>query len=166
MANRVLLGNRSTGGYGAYVSKAGHNVLTCARKELLMDSSQKRAADIYAGGSQSSLGSSGQNFLTTGSKASLGYIPLVIHTEDKRGEYETTPGADENYWTQDMAVIETTTSTITPKTIGQEVSSSTSNIESITVRNRISANSCTNIKFLVVKIPCAYGYMTSANFDS
>ena len=28
MANRVLLGNRSSGGYGLYVSKDGENVLT------------------------------------------------------------------------------------------------------------------------------------------
>ena len=27
MANRILLGNRSTGGYGLYVSKTGDNVL-------------------------------------------------------------------------------------------------------------------------------------------
>ena len=28
MANRILLGNRSTGGYGVYVGKSGENVLT------------------------------------------------------------------------------------------------------------------------------------------
>ena len=50
MANRVLLGNRATGGYGLYVSKANSNVLTCDRKELLFDSSQKRAGEVYAGG--------------------------------------------------------------------------------------------------------------------
>jgi hypothetical protein len=166
MANRVLLGNRATGGYGAYVSKAGHNVLTCARKELLMDSSQKRAGEVYAGGTQSSLGNSGQNFLSTGSKSSLGYIPLVIHTEDKRGEYETNAGGDENYWTERMDAIETTVNTIRPVNIGTEVDNNTSNIETLGVVNRINANSCTNIKFMVLKIPCAYGYMTSANFDS
>ena len=48
MANRVLAGNRSTGGYGLYVSKANSNVLTCDRKELLFDSSQKRAGEVYA----------------------------------------------------------------------------------------------------------------------
>ena len=55
MANRVLLGNRSTGGYGMYVSKAGSNVVSCNRKDLLFDSSQQRAGEIYAGGTQSTL---------------------------------------------------------------------------------------------------------------
>ena len=38
MANRVLLGNRATGGYGLYVSKTGSNVLTCSDNELIFDS--------------------------------------------------------------------------------------------------------------------------------
>ena len=38
MANRVLLGNRATGGYGLYVSKSNSNVLTCDIKDLLLDS--------------------------------------------------------------------------------------------------------------------------------
>ena len=41
MANRVLAGNRSDGGYGLYVSKANSNVLTCDKKDLLFDSTQK-----------------------------------------------------------------------------------------------------------------------------
>ena len=85
MANRVLMGNRSTGGYGLYVSKSGSNVLNCARKDLLFDASQSRAGEVYAGGSLSSLGNTTQNFLSTGSKANLGYIPLVVSTEDRRG---------------------------------------------------------------------------------
>ena len=79
MANRVLAGNRSTGGYGLYVSKANSNVLTCDRKDLLFDSSQKRAGEVYAGGNQGTIGTGGQNIYTTGSKDSLGYIPLIIH---------------------------------------------------------------------------------------
>lgn len=35
MANRVLLGNRATGGYGLYVSESGENVLTCSKSKLL-----------------------------------------------------------------------------------------------------------------------------------
>ena len=80
--NRVLLGNRtggSGGGYGLYVSKANSDVLTCDNKDLLFTSNERAGAGglIYAGGSQSSV-SSGINFLTTGSKSSLGYIPMVI----------------------------------------------------------------------------------------
>lgn len=163
MANRVLLGNRATGGYGAYVSKANSNVLNCNRKELLFDSSQARAGEVYAGGSQSSLGNSGQNFLTTSSKSSLGYIPMVIHTEDKRGEFETTSG-DEELYLERTDTIETTTSTIKPVTIGTEISFNTASLELITVQQRRNGLGCTNIKFMVLKIPLAYGYMTNANF--
>ena len=164
MANRVLLGNRATGGHGAYVSKANSNVLNCNRKELLFDSSQARAGEVYAGGSQSSLGNSGQNFLTTSSKSSLGYIPMVIHTEDKRGEFETGSGFDEELYLERTDTIETTTSTIKPITIGTEISFNTVSLELITVQQRRNGLGCTNIKFMVLKIPLAYGYMTNANF--
>ena len=35
MANRILMGNRSTGGYGLYVSKTGDNVLDTTTLWLL-----------------------------------------------------------------------------------------------------------------------------------
>ena len=161
MANRVLAGNRSTGGYGLYVSKANSNVLTCDRKELLFDSSQKRSGDVYAGGAQSS--TSGQNYLSTATKDSLGYIPLVVTTEDKRGERAIVDGDDE-FWRLRQDMIETTSSTISPKSLGQQIDPSTT--ASSGIYNRESNDSCTNIKFMVLKIPCAYGYMTSANFDT
>ena len=162
--NRVLAGNRSTGGYGLYVSKANSNVLTCDRKELLFDSSQKRGGEVYAGGSQSSIaGSASQSFLSTGSKDALGYIPLVMWTEDKRGERAIVDGDDE-FWRLRQDMIETSSSTISPKSLGQQIDPSTT--ASSGIYNRESNDSCTNIKFMVLKIPCAYGYMTSANFDT
>ena len=118
MANRVLIGNRSTGGYGLYVSKAASNVLTCARKDLLFDASQARAGEVYAGGSLSSLGNTTQNFLSTGSKANLGYIPLVITTEDRRGEYEDTYAAQdgtEQFYSSRIDVLEFTSVNYTSK---------------------------------------------------
>ena len=165
MANRVLLGNRATGGIGAYVSKAGSNVLTCDRKELLFDSSQNRAGEVYAGGSQSSLGNSGQNFLSTGSKSSLGYIPMVIHTEDKRGDF-VDDGGDEDLFLERTDTIETTANTIKPVTIGTEISFNTASLELNTVKQRRTDLQATNVKFMVLKIPLAYGYMTNANFTS
>ncbi len=168
MANRVLLGNRATGGYGMYVSKAGNNVLTCNRKELLFDSSQKRAGEVYAGGTQSSIGNSGQNFLTTGSKSNLGYIPLVVYTEDKRGEFDDNQGLDQLYISR-RDFVKTTTSTITPKTLGQQVNPVQQPLGGFpqpgsSIFNRRTADACTNFKFLVLKIPCAYGYMNSTYF--
>ena len=163
MANRVLIGNRSTGGYGLYVSKANSNVLDCDRKELLFDSSQKRAGDVYAGGNQST--TSGQNYLSTGTtKDSLGYIPLVISTEDKRGEKDTTDG-DEEFYQSRTDFIETSITSVTPKTMDGQISSSTSALPS-PISSRETASACTNFKFMVLKIPCGYGYMTSANFDT
>ena len=164
MANRVLMGNRSTGGFGAYVSKANNNVLNCDRKQLLFDSSQARAGEIYAGGSQSTLSSSGQNFLTTNSKSSLGYIPMVVHTEDKRGEFNTIDGENDGFFTERMDTIETSINTISPITIGEEPNQNTTNVLSLVNNSRRSGTSCTNIKFMVLKIPLAYGYMTNANF--
>ena len=160
--NRVLMGNRSTGGYGLYVSKAHSDVLDCDRKELLFDSSQKRAGDVYAGGTQTS--TSGQNYLSTSSKASLGYIPLVVSTEDKRGERDYQEG-DEEFYISRTDFIETTINSVTPKTMEGGVSSSTTALGGC-VESRHSADACTNFKFMVLKIPCAYGYMTSANFDT
>ena len=163
--NRVLMGNRATGGYGLYVSKANSDVLNCARKDLLFDASQPRAGEIYAGGSLSSLGNSGQNFLTTSSKSSLGYIPMVVHSEDKRGEFNNTTGTDDGFYTDRMDSIETTLNTIRPVTIGSEAGPNVSNVLNETVGSRRSGLSCTNIKFMVLKIPLAYGYMTNANFS-
>ena len=163
MANRVLLGNRATGGYGMYVSKAGSNVLTCNRKELLFDSSQKRAGEVYAGGTQSSIGTSGQNFLTTGSKSNLGYIPLVVYTEDKRGDLEDDTG-DEGLTLERTDTLETTVNTIKPVTIGTEISYNTASLELNTVNQRRTDLQATNVKFMVLKIPLAYGYMTNTYF--
>ena len=46
MANRVLLGNRSTGGYGLYVSESGQNVLTCSKDKLLFFTDSGKAIDF------------------------------------------------------------------------------------------------------------------------
>ena len=46
-----------------------------------------------------------------------------------------------------------------------QISSSTSALPS-PISSRETASACTNFKFMVLKIPCAYGYMTSANFDT
>jgi hypothetical protein len=167
MANRVLIGNRATGGYGLYVSKAASNVLTCARKDLLFDSSQARAGEVYAGGSLSSLGNTTQNFLSTGSKANLGYIPLVITTEDRRGEYEDTYAAQdgtEQFYSSRIDVLEFTTSTIHPKSLGSPAGQNFDFSANQIIGSRFSGQTCTNLKFMVLKIPLAYGYMNSTYF--
>tara|TARA_R110000744_G_C19288352_1_gene554400 strand:+ start:661 stop:1107 length:447 start_codon:yes stop_codon:yes gene_type:complete len=51
MANRVLMGNRATGGYGLYVSQTGENVLTCNKSKLLFytDSGETGSAFVAKG---------------------------------------------------------------------------------------------------------------------
>ena len=72
MANRVLLGNRSSGGYGLYVSKDGENVLTA--DSLLFDSRT---------GTGWSIATYGEDSFDTWNEAdhtithNLGYKPLV-----------------------------------------------------------------------------------------
>ena len=167
MANRVLLGNRSTGGYGLYVSKEGQNVLTCASKELLFDSRAHRTGLVYAGATGLNLGDSADNFLTTGSKPSLGYIPLVVVSEKNVGERFDN---NEEY-TDQVSLWKTTTSTITPAT-GRVGSGSVSGVLSGNTPSdgRAITNVSTaqedalNVSYFVLRMPCAYGYMTSTYF--
>ena len=170
MANRVLLGNRATGGYGLYVSKANSNVLDCDKKELLFDSSEYRGTgQVYAGGGALNITSgSSQDFLTTGSKDNLGYIPLVIYNEDYAGEWRaayTQSGTAHEIWQSRVDVMKTTSSAITP--IYLDYSTGTYVYDDR--RNSTEAHfggdqACTNLHFTVLKIPCAYGYMNGTYF--
>ena len=170
MANRVLLGNRATGGYGLYVSKANSNVLDCDKKELLFDSSEYRGTgQVYAGGGSLNITSgSSQDFLTTGSKDNLGYIPLVICNEDYAGEWRaayTQSGTAHEIWQSRVDVMKTTSSAITP--IYLDYSTGTYVYDDR--RNSTEAHfggdqACTNLHFTVLKIRCAYGYMNGTYF--
>ena len=170
MANRLLLVNRATGGYGLYVSKANSNVLDCDKKELLFDSSEYRGTgQVYAGGGSLNITSgSSQDFLTTGSKDNLGYIPLVICNEDYAGEWRaayTQSGTAHEIWQSRVDVMKTTSSAITP--IYLDYSTGTYVYDDR--RNSTEAHfggdqACTNLHFTVLKIPCAYGYMNGTYF--
>ena len=50
MANRVLIGNRSSGGYGIYVSKSGSDVLTCDVDDLIFSSLDSTSTPFAANG--------------------------------------------------------------------------------------------------------------------
>ena len=51
MANRVLAGNRSTGGFGFYVSRPTSNVLTCTSDELMFNTnSGESGASFFSAG--------------------------------------------------------------------------------------------------------------------
>ena len=70
MANRVLIGNRSTGGYGLYVSKSGDNVLDTTNS-LQFDSRMGASAIVQSYGQGSIAGNS-----TVTITHNLGYKPL------------------------------------------------------------------------------------------
>ena len=172
MANRVLLGNRSTGGQGIYVSKPGADVLTCAKKDLLLDSTTVRSGLVYAGASGLTLNDSADNFLTTGSKPSLGFIPLVVCTEKNMGARDTANGGD-GIEIDEISLFKTTTSTITPVTAKAVnlIATSQDYLEySGPVDGRAydgignAAENAVNVSYMVLRIPCAYGYMNSTYF--
>ena len=50
MANRVLIGNRSSGGYGIYVSKSGSDVLTSDVDDLIFSSLDSTSTPFAANG--------------------------------------------------------------------------------------------------------------------
>ena len=50
MANRVLIGNRSSGGYGIYVSKSGSDVLSCDVDDLIFSSLDSTSTPFAANG--------------------------------------------------------------------------------------------------------------------
>ena len=48
MANRVLAGNRSSGGYGLYVSRPGNNnVLNCANDKLMFNTNSGETGSSF-----------------------------------------------------------------------------------------------------------------------
>ena len=167
MGNRVLLGNRSTGGYGLYVSKDGSDVTSCAKKDLLFDSTSVRSGMVYAGATGLTLNDSADNFLTTGSKASLGYIPLVISVEKNMGARYGTDGSEADD-IDEISIWKTTTSTYTPCTAETLGSGGNGYIGPQNGRsyNQISSTNenAINVSYFVLRIPCAYGYMTSTYF--
>jgi len=71
MANRVLLGNRATGGYGLYVSQSGENVLDTTNA-LQFDSRMGASTIVHSYGQGSIAGGASAHTITH----SLGYNPL------------------------------------------------------------------------------------------
>ena len=171
MGNRVLLGKRASGGQGLYVSKAGQNVLTCADKELVFDSRAHRTGLVYAGATGLNLNDSADNFLTTGSKASLGYPPLVIATEKLSGVGDGHGGQSDGEYVDQISFWKTTSSTITPAT-GKVASTGSNGVMAAPAPADgrdydglgPSEENATNVSYFVLRIPCAYGYMNSTYF--
>jgi len=182
MVARVLVGNRTGGtggGYGLYVSKANSDVTSCDDKDLLFTSNERAGASglVYGGGSQSSLSGS-LNFLTTGSKDNLGYIPLVIAQEKRNSTWNW--GAQQfpsdeltiNNYCNQISVFAFTSSTLTPAKViaypfdNKGVYDSRRTSVSDYGGGTGGTHACVNLDFVVLKIPCGYGQMTSTYFKN
>ena len=166
MANRVLIDSN-----GIKVSKPGQNVLTATNQNLIFDSSKVRTGQIYAGGTNLNLGDSSSNFLTTSSKANLGYIPLVCISEKNNGDLDPNLGGSEELWISNISIWEFTSSTIQPVSFEPDTPSGSGTMDSVHIgngrhySNTSNANEdALNVNYVVLRIPCAYGYMTSTYF--
>ena len=49
MANRILIGNRATGGYGLYVSRSGEDVATCNKSDLYFWTENEESGSNFVG---------------------------------------------------------------------------------------------------------------------
>ena len=101
MANRVLMGNRSTGGYGLYVGKSGEDVLTTTNS-LLFDASMAGSLIVHSYGQGSLAGDS-----TADITHSLGYNPTFAvrwsHAADLDGSNIATKVYTPN-WAQSVVI--------------------------------------------------------------
>ena len=144
MANRVLLGNDGSD-YVLKVSEPEDNVLSPS-EPLIFDSTAFRTGEVYAGGNVSS--SSGIDWSAT--KGTLGFIPLIISSDDQNGneEMDDNSAYKEEYVDNSGAYYATTT-----------------NLEFGQVRTGGSYQNQTrtNIFFMVLRIPCQYGNMTTTS---
>jgi len=176
MANRVALGKLDSTNYGLRVSKENENVLTTASKNLVFDSTVTRCGQIYAGGSNS--GTSSTITWTSGSKPTLTYIPMYLIFEQGvkvLHEFDTSANIEEAY---DLYQInnqafgwELTNSGLTPKTTNENgwITNQSGNQQVIgdNYFNLFYVNRTSNAtSFLVLRIPCAYGFMGSTYVDA
>ena len=172
MANRVLIGKMGSD-FGIKVSKEGFDVTTTADKNLLFDSTSRRTGLVYAGATGLTLNDSADNYLTTGSKTSLGYPPLVIFSEKNNGNLQFDDFQGD---VSQMSIWKTTTSTVTPCTANVAAVSffGGNNIFTGTLpsdgRGYDSVNpsneNAINVSYFVLRIPCAWGYMNDTYFGS
>lgn len=152
--------------YGLKIAKQNVNAETAGPKDTLFDSRIRRRGVIYAGGTQGSLAADLDFKGTTNAKDTLNYIPLVISSETKSGQGSSVAGSGtafefstENGYGQQFAYKENTIRPIGTYlyTLGPQTDTN--------INARESDNTCTNLRFKVTRIPCAYGYMTDALFE-
>ena len=93
MANRILIGNRATGGYGLYVSKSGEDVATCNKSDLYFWTENEESGSNFvgygplqtvpiSGGATSAPVESATIDISSSSTASLSFQDLVADGDD------------------------------------------------------------------------------------
>ena len=161
MTARVLLGNDGST-YVLKIARKGDNVLSPSNP-LLFDSKKSYwSGQVYSGGNASSTTSITWN-ATKGSLSIAGanVIPLIVAADSQRGKLRIVgaipsglAGSDIRTISQ-QSIFETTSSTLKPlKQI--RTNPSISNAPTVT-----TGRTSTNLKFFVLKMPCAFGYMTN-----
>ena len=187
MAERVILGKLDSTNYGCRVSKPGTNVLTTSANNYIFDSTINRTGQIVAGGvgiqfdggtnANSASETIGINFMTSSGvqKEQLEYVPLIVHVERNVGEFQYDDDL-ESEGVGDIGMVGTSSISFTPyqwkpendttdETPGKflivptvpEPGRSYVNISTI-------GEDCLDCSYYVLRIPCAFGFMTSDYF--
>lgn len=154
--------------YGLKVAKKNANVNSVGPKDLIFDSRLRRRGTLYSQGFTSTMGTSGVNF--KGNKTELAYIPLVLIDEDRKGSIDKEDGGfgEGETYTYDYSGyrsnFQVTKSTIRPI---NAFSWYHDDFAGYTFgRGSSPNNSVANCSFKVLRIPCAYGYMTDTYFKN
>jgi len=164
MTARVLLGSDGST-YALKVARKGDNVLSPS-SPLLYDSTRSYwQGQVYAGGQASS--TSSVNWAATKGSLSIGgtnVIPLIFATDNQRGKYKTiasvTSGLDGDDFREvsNFATFETTTTSLN----GVQFSNKNPSLSGATNGEYMGGTrTSTGLKFLVLKIPCAFGFMSN-----
>ena len=126
------------------------------------------------------LATTGVNYLTASGKPGLGYVPLIVLSEQHGGGYEGEEGEEEIYESVNrLSLFKTTSTSMHPVAAGANLpddqSSQGTNVGApVGVGRGYTYNDADieqetqmiNASFFVLRIPCAYGYMTSTYFGT
>lgn len=154
--------------YGLKIAKKNANVNTVGPKDLIFDSRLRRRGTLYSQGFASTMGTSGVDF--KGNKTELAYVPLVLIDEDRKGSIDKEDGGfgDGETYTYDYSGyrsnFQVTKSTIKPINAFSWLHDDFAGYQF--GRGTSPNNSVANCSFKVLRIPCAYGYMTDTYFKN
>lgn len=154
--------------YGLKVAKKNANVNSVGPKDLIFDSRLRRRGTLYSQGFASTMGTSGVDF--KGNKTELAYVPLVLIDEDRKGSIDKESGGfgQGSTYTYDYSGyrsnFQVTKSTIKPINAFSWMYDDFNGYNF--GRSSSPNNSVANCSFKVLRIPCAYGYMTDTYFKN